>query len=352
MLQAIPHGLGLPASAKTWLTSERVFAFFAFLLFLGISGLAKANEPAASLGVLDLPAYVSELNRWGEALGQVKQNPVEAAALRRQLPPAWSVSVGGQRYQVPTEWLREELEAIEKNPKSAASCEAIQQRIHAMRAEALAIASSPAYSAAQAQKKLDAILKRSEFRRVHAPTWADELRERIILWIWRMLDRLLGGARVPPASSRILVWILIAAASIVLVVWMVRRLMARQATVTLSLESSQQAAKTRQQRAREAFAAAERGDFRQAIRLSYWAGVHRLEELGLWKTDRTRTHREYLHLLPSSHPQRDTFSDITLRFERVWYAGEESSAEDFALVMKNLERLGCEFHSKLATEHS
>ena len=339
------------ASAKTWVTSARVSACLALLLFFGTSGLAKANEPAASLGVLDLPAYVSELNRWGEALGQVKQNPVEATALRKQLPPAWSVTVEGQHYEVPTEWLREELEAIEKNPKSAASCETIQRRIHAMRAEALDIAAMPAYSAAEARQKLDAILKRSEFRRVHAPTWADELRERIILWIWRLLDRLFGGAGVPPATSRILVWILISAASIVLVVRMVRRLMARQGTVTLSLERSQQATKSWQQRVREAFAAAERGDFRQAIRLSYWAGVCRLEELGLWKTDRTRTHREYLRLLPSSHPQRDTFSDITLRFERVWYAGEQSSAEDFALVVKNLERLGCVFHSKLATEH-
>ena len=314
--------------------------------------MAEANEPAANPAVLDLPAYVSELNRWGAALGQVKQNPGEAATLRRQLPPAWSVSVEGQRYEVPTQWLREELEAIEKNPKSAASCETIQRRINAMRAEALDIAATPAYSAAEARQKLDAILKRSEFRRVHGPTWVDGLRERVILWIWRLLDRLFGGAGVPAATSRILVWFLIAAASIVLVVWMVRRLMARQGTVTLSLESSQQAAKTWQQRAREAFAAAERGDFRQAIRLSYWAGVYRLEELGLWKTDRTRTHREYLRLLPSSHPQRDTFSEMTLRFERAWYAGEESSAEDFASVVKNLERLGCVFHSKLATEHS
>ena len=173
-----------------------------------------------------------------------------------------------------------------------------------------------------------------------------------MLWVWRLLNRLFGGSQVPQATSRILVWLLIGIASVVLLVWMIRRIMARQGTVTLSLESSQQAAKTWQQRAREAFAAAERGNFRDAIRLSYWAGVYRLEELGLWKTDRTRTHREYLRLLPSSHPQRDTFSDITLRFERVWYAGEGSSAEDFELVIRNLERLGCVFHSKLATEHS
>ena len=167
-----------------------------------------------------------------------------------------------------------------------------------------------------------------------------------------MLDRVFGRARVPPATSRILVWLLIGAASIVLVVWMVRRLLRRQGPVTLSLEGSRQSAMAWQQRASEAFAAAERGNFRDAIRLCYWAGVYRLEELGLWKTDRTRTHREYLRLLPSSHPQRDTFSEITLRFERVWYAGQDSSAQDFALVVKNLERLGCVFPWNLATERS
>lgn len=282
----------------------------------------------------------------------MKVNPGDAAALRKQLPPAWSVTVDGQRIDVPTDWLRKELEDIEKNPKSAASCESIQQRIYAMQAEALSIHAKPAYSSADARQKLDNILKRSEFRRVRGPTWIDELSKRVGLWIWRFLDRLFGRAQVPPPTRRILVWVLIGAACIVLGIWMVRRLMSRQVTMTLALEPSQQAARTWQQRAREAFAAAERGNFRDAIRLSYWAGVHRLEELGLWKTDRTRTHREYLRLLPSSHPQRDTFSDITLRFERVWYAGEESSAEDFALVVKNLERLGCVFHSKLATERS
>ena len=161
------------ALANMRVMSARVFACFALLSSLGVPALLKANEPGVSPTVLDLPAFVSELNRWGEVLGRVKGNPGEAAALRRELPPAWSVKVDGQRIEVPTEWLREELAAIEKDPKSAASCDTLQRRLRAMRTEALGIPATPGFSAAEARQKLDAILKRPEFRRVHGPTWLD-----------------------------------------------------------------------------------------------------------------------------------------------------------------------------------
>jgi hypothetical protein len=149
-----------------------------------------------------------------------------------------------------------------------------------------------------------------------------------------------------------LAWILIGAVFLILAAWMVRRLQMRRPPTPLALEVAHAVAKTWQERAREAFAAAERGNFRDAIRLAYWAGVYRLEELGLWKSDRARTHREYLRLLPPAHPQRDTFADITRRFELIWYAGQESSGGDFQAVVDNLEKLGCAFPSRLATEHS
>ena len=58
---------------------------------------AFAAEPKAEL---DLPGYAAELDRWGTAIAGIKQDPREAEALRKELPPGWTVRVEGQRYDV------------------------------------------------------------------------------------------------------------------------------------------------------------------------------------------------------------------------------------------------------------
>lgn len=310
---------------------------------------ARATSPAESGAELDLPGYVAELDRWGMAIAEAKQNPQEAAALRQQLPPSWAVRIGDERYEVSTRWLRAHLEAVEKNPKSAPSCEEIQQHIRALRNEALRLQSLPPQPGMEARTKLDAILQRAEFRNVHGPTGFDLLRERMAQWVADEMQKLFGNMRGHPAAGQFIFWALVAVLGLVLAVWMVRRLLAGQSPLALHIEAGQPAARTWQERAREAVAAAARGDYREAVRLAYWAGVYRLEETGLWKTDRTRTHREYLRLLPSNHPQHDTFSEITRQFELVWYARREISADRFGSVVKNLERMGCVFPSRPAT---
>ena len=316
----------------------------AITVFPARAGLAAEPKPE-----LDLRGYLAELDRWGAAIAGVKQDPREAEALRKELPPRWTVRVEGQRYDVSTWWLRAQLQAVEKNPKSARSCDEIQQHIQALRAEALRLSGLPPPAGLEARAKLDAILQRPEFRNVHGPTWFDQLRERIRQWVEEMAAKVFGGMQSHPMTGKIIFWALISVLSLVLIVWMVRRLLAGQSPLTLTLDAGQQAAKTWQDGAREAFAAAARGDYREATRLAYWAGVYRFEELGLWKTDRTRTHREYLRLLPSSHPQHETFSEITRHFELVWYAKHEISADRFGTIIKNLERMGCVFPSRPVT---
>lgn len=322
------------------------------LFFIASSALAQSPPQTARTSSLDIPGYLAELDRWGDALMRAKLNRAEAAALRKALPEQWVVRVEDEQFYVPTAWLRAELEAIETNPRLAASCETLQKRIKALRAEALRLEHVPAASPAEARTKLDEILKRKEFRGVHGPTWWDELKERIAGWIFEFLERLFGIRGVSVETRRLIVWLLVALSVLFMAAWLVRRLTGRQAPVELALEPGHPAAQSWQERAREAFAAAERGDFRDAVRLAYWAGVYRLEELGLWKTDRTRTHREYLRLLPSGHPQRDTFAEITRRFELAWYAHLESSLAEFQAVVQNLEKLGCVFPWKAATGRS
>jgi hypothetical protein len=319
------------------------------LFFAACPALAQTG-PSSS--VLEVPGYLAELDRWGEALMQAKRNRATVAGFRKELPERWVVSVDGELITVPTDWLRAELESIEKNPRMASSCEVMQKRLHTLRAEALRLDQAPAISLAPARAELARILQRKEFRGVGGPTWLDRLKERIAGWIFSLLERLFGIRGVSLETRRVIVYVLFALCVLFMAAWMVRRLISRQAPVKLALEFGRPAAKSWQERAREAFAAAERGDFRDAVRLAYWAGVYRLEELGLWKTDRTRTHREYLRLLPSTHPQRDTFAELTRRFELIWYAFRDPSLDEFEAVVQNLEKLGCAFPWKPATGRS
>ena len=295
---------------------------------------------------------MAELDRWGDALMRAKRNPAEAGALRKQLPAHWRVDFEGEQFIVPTTWLHAALETIATNPQSAPSCEVIQKRLRAVRAEALRLREVSTTSPTAARSKLDRILKHKEFRGVRGPTWWDTLIERVALWLSDVLERLFGTIGVSAQTKRRLVWVFVALSGLMLAVWMIRRLLRRQTPLKLGPVLGHPATRGWQERTREALAAAGRGNFRDAIRLAYWAGVYRLEEIGLWKTDRTRTHREYLGLLPSSHPQRDAFAEITRRFELVWYAGRDSSLTDFEALLRNLEKLGCVFPSKPETARS
>ena len=86
--------------------------------------------------------------------------------------------------------------------------------------------------------------------------------------------------------------------------------------------------------------AAENGEWREAIRLSYWTGIFFLEAQGLWRPDNARTPREYLRLaLGSKH--HNELRDLTRQFEAVWYGRAEAGPAIFSEFMSCLERIGC-----------
>lgn len=91
----------------------------------------------------------------------------------------------------------------------------------------------------------------------------------------------------------------------------------------------------------EARRAADAGQWRDAIRLAYWAGVYALEERGLWRSDRARTPREYLRQLDTASPYRSSLTSLTSVFERTWYAGESADEAAYERASKELESLEC-----------
>jgi hypothetical protein len=91
----------------------------------------------------------------------------------------------------------------------------------------------------------------------------------------------------------------------------------------------------------EARAAADRGNWREAIHLAYWCGVSFLEAQGMWRPDYARTPREYLRLLPSSSQHHPPLAALTRSFEVVWYGTQEADADSYSQTLAHLEKLGC-----------
>ncbi len=320
--------------------------FLALFLSQIVPASAQQVSTPISRAPLDLKAYLGELERWSAAARTLKDHPEEATALRKELPQAWSIRMGEQHFEVSTQWVDSILDSIGNNPRSAGiNSRQMVARLNAMRAEAVALARPAELQPGTARSKLDEVLRRSEFRGVHGPTWFDRLRERVSFWLAKFLEKLLVSLQGHPMGTKVLLWAMLIVAGLAFLVWLVRLLLYRPISPGLDLSGAIPAPSTWRDLLRDAVASAGRGNYRDAIRLAYWAGVYRLEELGMWQVDRTRTHREYLRLLPESYPSRGAVSAITSRFEQIWYGEQAASSEDFQFASVQLEKLGCVFPS-------
>jgi len=316
---------------------------------------------------LDLNAYLTELDRWRKAAERLQTHPDEAGALKGRLPRSWPVSTHGQRFSVPTDWLSQTLGSLESNPSLARDySQEIQDRLSSMRTEAAAFEDEPATRSDAARHSLQRILRRREFSPVEEPGWWDRLRDRVVYWIEELVTRLMGSLGNHPRAYQRLTWTIAGGLVLSLMLWLFRILLRRRPAAVLDLRGPLRVPGGWREWARDAVTASGRGDHREAIHLAYWAGIHRLAELGIWQIDRTRTPREYLSLMPevdSGEPaerasisvqlsRRATFAAITSRFERVWYGTQPASAGDFQAVLTQFERLGCALQSTRTTGNS
>ena len=86
--------------------------------------------------------------------------------------------------------------------------------------------------------------------------------------------------------------------------------------------------------------ASAQGAWRDAIHLTYWACISRIESSGQWPADRARTPREYLALLSPQSAQRSNLTTLTRSFERTWYAGRLAVEADFRKAEQIAAELG------------
>ncbi len=298
-----------------------------------------SDTPQSSAGPYDTPSFLAELHRLAAIL---KKNPStnEMVALRDSLPRRWTVSTPEFTCSVSSEPLRNQLTSL--------SASKALVWVNHLAAEVQA-SSLPQTASPQARSELDRILARTEFAAVRPPSAWDLLRERIAVWVGRMLLWLSGGLERHPIGGKILFWVILLGVAGWIALGLFRFLASRDRVAALPPSVSPSASRTWQEWVCAAREAAGRGDFREAVHCAYWAGIARLEDAGVVPQDRTKTPREYLRLVAEPLPgelapqlaPHEPLAGLTSRLERVWYADRGASPEDFHESLRQLKALGC-----------
>ena len=288
---------------------------------------------------MDPSAFAAELQRLSVEISSGQ--PGQVPDLR--LPAAWRVESGDQRFEVPAAWLRRALDEARRNPSTwPAERSRLLTQIEALQSEAAAFDAPPADGAVPnalaARAALASVLSAAEFKQLHQQSAMALLRQRLSEWLLRIWQRV-GGASLGRRGTAIAFAFIAALVTLaVLTTWVVRLVLRPSRDRRFSLTAPPARRRSARAWARDALKA---GDPREAIRCAYRATVCRLEEEGAWRSDETRTPREYLRLLPADHRRRRLVSDVTRRFEEIWYAARDATDDDRAAVLARLEELGC-----------
>jgi hypothetical protein len=310
----------------------------AFLLAV----IILASFAVADDGPILLADYKSRLERYASQIQQTAEHPAYADDFYGEVPSSLQIQTQSGSVHVPMDFLHQGLTAFLKatpNSKPIILSQ-LADRIRQMRAEAdtfeQALAGDPS-----TRERLNRILAAREFGRVHGPTEWELLKERINAWINEQMKKI--SPKMPDIDQigQIVVWIVIALVSSILIVWLYRQSRERLLDRPREILPFVPSARSWRSWLAEAREKAAQGQWREAIRLGFWASVSRLESDGVWRPDKARTPREYLNSIPAVSENKPPFAAVTKTFEAVWYGGRPASATDFERFVIELERLGC-----------
>jgi len=304
------------------------------ILTIAVVAETRAGAQAPALPVSD---YVVQLDAIRGALSAGPDAAARATALVRALPGTITVQGSREQFDVSTESIRREFRASQEGDTAARG--RLVRELRTMRSEAVRYMDAPAASAAP-RALLAQILEGKEFRDLHGPTWADRLRQRMAEFFLKALGLLFRQSAIPTVGN-ILVYGLIALALLALAAAAYRFVRRRAPAEVLLSGMVMPSPMEWPLWLAQAQAAAARGSWRDAIHFSYWCAVAFLESQGAWRSDPSRTPREYLHLLPASSDERATLAALTRRFELVWYGDAHADEAAFAESIANLKKIGC-----------
>jgi len=338
----------MPGPGLTGLRCAWLFAFALCAAFFPAATPARTpqNQPQ-SAAELDLPAYEAELDRCAESL----KRPEEIPQLRKSLPRTWLVRTGDDRIEVSTEWLVPRLQKLERDPAKPGLHE-IELRLAAMRKAAVEMENgSKETSPTVAREHLEKILQRREFAGLTGPSQLEIWKARAARWLAEKVYEFLSRLHLGAKAGNVLAWIVVGLAFLALCYWVWRSLSRVSRVLPTPADGPLDATDARLW-AQDALAAAERGDYREAVHCAYWAAVVHLEGLGLLKRDRARTPRESLRLLDPHPNEQKLLREFTRHFELIWYGYRPASAEDWSDARTHLEKMGCLTPSTAAIANS
>jgi hypothetical protein len=312
---------------------QRVF-LLAFVLIAPAPAWAQSTTDT-----LTVAEYRAELDRLSAATQQLDSSGGSTPQPLRDLPQSWHVHADPRDFDVSTEGLKRDVRRYGKE-NSAVNATAIRIRLESLRAD-LDGFERPPTDFSRNRSELKSILSRPEFHDVRGPTWLDRLKQRLLLAILHLLERLFRTLAIPEIS-KYFIYGLMAVAVLALAYFAYRNIWLGNKVQSVVPQDLPVSAKEWALWLAEARTAAAKGEWRDAIHLAYWAGISFLERQGHWKPDRGRTPREYLRLLSGTSEHRDTLTGLTRIFELAWYAKRAADEKTFSKTLAALEKLGCQ----------
>jgi len=315
---------------------------FPIRVFLWFFLAAAATAPAVAADSISLQDYQRQLAGIRQSLDSQTQSAQAIAGLIRALPDRVRVSTSSGERQVNFVNLKDDLSVLSRSDpeERPAKIEQLQKYVDSLQAEARSFSDQRDLSSARSS--LNEILARREFHNVQGPTAKDIWLGRLYNWLQRVLGRMF---RIGSSSAvSYLIYVAVGLAFLLLAYWGFRRLR-RRPEETFAREIIPFSPSSRSWRAwlAEGRQSADGGDWRNAIHLSYWAGISFLEEHGAWKPNRARTPREYLRLIRTGRQREHhtPLSALTRKFELVWYGQRDAREADFHEILLQLEKIGC-----------
>lgn len=313
-------------------------------LLIAIAALILCfSRSSAAITALSLDQYRQQLHDFSEKVHSLDYHSEQAGSVLAGIPDQVTIDASGREVTVSYHPLKDALTQFAKadSKLKRGQLKNIDNYLAALEQQATAY-DQPAADPGSSRQKLDEILARHEFRNVHGPGLKEALLARLYRWLGRLLGRIKLGRGGAFNVLQVIVYLLVAAALFILVLWTVRRLRRKEEDVPpREIIPFSPSARSWRAWLADARQQAEKQDWRNAIHLAYWAGISFLESGGAWKPNRARTPREYLRLLSTRNPNHRPLWTLTKQFEVVWYGDRPAVEQDFQNTLGQLEKMGC-----------
>jgi hypothetical protein len=259
--------------------------------------------------------------------------------LREMIPPTEDIAFQSEIIQVDNSWLH-----TDDNPNDAATVRRIAARLNALNAH-LKAAQTAARFDSEADQKLREILAQPEYQTDKArDSWIQRKLNELLKKLLEFLDKLFARNPSTPSGGGWVMMIfrvgLLVVIGLTLVYGTARLLKSlrlrrrdheepESATREILGEVIEENLST-EDLIGQATEMARRGEYRLAIRRTYIALLHELEQRGRLQLHRSKTNRDYLNALRGEVNIYPPLERMTQTYEQAWYGQRETNAEDYS----------------------